>query len=114
AGGGVGGVGGREGGGGGGEPVSGKVGAINRPGRNAYGGHGYLPLYPAWYRRTIAVPAAAKGQTVWLDFEGVYRDAVIFVNGQFIDQHPSGYTGFRLNITSVWGFGAGNTVAVFV
>ena len=80
--------------------AQGHKGDLNRPGRNNYGGHGYLPLYPAWYQRSIVMPASAKDKSVWLDFGGVYRDAVVFVNGKFVDQHASGYTGFRLNITS--------------
>ncbi|MGH9447821.1 MAG: sugar-binding domain-containing protein, partial [Terriglobia bacterium] len=85
-----------------------------RFGRSAYGGHGYLPLYPAWYRRSFSIPASAKGKSVWVNFGGVYRDAVVFVNGRFIEQHPSGYTGFRLNITSAVHIGPDNEIAVFV
>ena len=66
-----------------GAPETGRKGALNRPGRDAYGGHGYLPVYPAWYQRTLSLPASAKGKSVWLDFGGVYRDAVVFVNGKF-------------------------------
>lgn len=94
--------------------LGGKPGVLNRPGRSAYGGHGYLPLYPAWYRRSVFIPARAKGKSIWLNFGGVYRDAVVFVNGQFMEQHPSGYTGFRLNITSAVLFGGKNSVTVFV
>lgn len=86
----------------------------NRAKRNAYGGHGYLPLYPAWYRRKLVIPAADSGKTVWLDFGGVYRDAVVFVNGQFVAQHASGYSSFRLDITSAVRCGEENSIAVFV
>lgn len=96
------------------EPVQGKPGDMNRPGRGAYGGHGYLPVYPAWYRREVTIAPAAKGKRIWLDFGGVYRDAVVFVNGKYIDQHASGYTGFRFDITKAVHFGAKNTIAVFV
>lgn len=82
--------------------------------RSPYGGHGYLPVYPAWYRRTFTIPASAKGKSVWLNFGGVYRDAVVFINNKFIVQHPSGYTGFRLNITSAVHYGEPNTLSVFV
>jgi beta-galactosidase len=82
--------------------------------RNAYGGHGYLPLYPAWYQRKLMIPAADKGKNVWLDFGGVYRDAVVFVNGKFIAQHASGYSSFRLDITSAVRCGEENSIAVFV
>lgn len=97
-----------------GRPTNGHPGALNGPGRNAYAGHGYLPLYPAWYERSMFVPKAAQGRNVWLDFAGVYRDAAVFVNGQFIGQHASGYTGFRFNIASAVRYGEENNVAVFV
>lgn len=85
-----------------------------KPRRNAYGGHGYLPLYPAWYRRIIALPEAARGKALWLDFGGVYRDAIVFVNGKFIGQHAGGYEGFRLDIGSAVNYGQTNEIAVFV
>lgn len=97
-----------------GSAEQGHPGTLNRAGRSAYGGHGYLRLYPAWYRRKLVIPASSKGKSVWLDFGGIYRDAVIFVNGQFIDQHASGYSSFRLNITSAVHYREENTVAVFV
>lgn len=92
----------------------GHPGALNRQGRGAYAGHGYLPVYPAWYQRIVFISATAKGKSVWLDFGGVYRDAIVFVNGKFIDQHASGYTAFRLNITSAVKYGKENRIAVFV
>ena len=95
-------------------PTDGHPGALNRPGRNNYGGHGYLPLYPAWYERELILPQADRDKTVWLDFGGAYRDAAVFVNGKFIAQHASGYTAFRLNITSAVRFGESNQIAVFV
>ena len=76
--------------------------------------HGCLPLYPAWYRRTFTVPASAKGKTIWLNFGGVYRDAVVFINGKLVGQHPGGYTAFRYNIDRFVHYGRPNTLAVFV
>lgn len=96
------------------EKVQGKAGQLNRPGRTNYGGHGYLPVYPAWYERDIPLSEAVRNKSVWLDFGGIYRDAIVFVNGKFIAQHASGYTGFRLNITTDVQFGQRNRVAVFV
>jgi beta-galactosidase len=96
------------------EPPEGKPHALNRPGRNAFAGHGYLPVYPAWYERSLYLGEADRDKDVWLDFGGVYRDAIVFVNGKFVAQHASGYTGFRLNVTSAVKFGAKNIIAVFV
>jgi len=96
-----------------GPPSSPRPASPNSP-RSAYGGHGYLPVYPAWYQRTILVPESAKDKTIWLDFGGIYRDAVVFINGKFVEQHPSGYTAFRLNVTSNMRVGEENTISVFV
>ena len=78
------------------------------------GTHGSLPLYPAWYRRNFSLPVAAQGKTVWLNFGGVYRDAVVFINGRLVGQHPGGYTGFRYDISKCVHYGQSNTLAVFV
>ena len=82
--------------------------------RDEHALHGYLPVYPAWYRRTFSVPATARGKTIWLNFGGVYRDSVVFINGQLVGQHPSGYTGFRYNIGKFLHYHRPNTLAVFV
>jgi beta-galactosidase len=107
-------LGGRECGLPGAEPDQGHPGALNRAGRNNYGGHGYLPVYPAWYERDFNLPESDRVKNVWLDFGGVYRDAIVFINGKFVAQHPGGYTAFRLNITSAVRFGEQNTIAIFV
>ncbi len=80
----------------------------------AVAGHGSLPVYPAWYRREILIPASASGKTVWLNFGGVYRDAIVFINGRYVGQHPSGYTAFRYNISNFVRYGRPNQLAVYV
>jgi beta-galactosidase len=82
--------------------------------RNADAGHGYLPVHPAWYERSFSVPASDQGKMLWLYFEGVYRDAHVYVNGQFVGQHVGGYTGFRFNIAKYVHFHKPNTLAVYV
>ena len=82
--------------------------------QHAWGHHGYLPVYPAWYYRTFRLGVADRHKTVWLNFGGAYRDAIVFVNGRFVAQHPSGYTGFRLNISGFVHTVRPNSVAVRV
>ena len=81
---------------------------------HANAGHGYLPVYPAWYQRNFTVPASDKGKMLWLYFEGVYRDAHVYVNGQLVGKHVGGYTGFRFNIAKFVHFNKPNTLAVYV
>jgi beta-galactosidase len=83
--------------------------------------HGYKPIGPnfqnnsvAWYRRTFDVPAADAGSRLWLEFDGVYRNCDVFVNGWFIGNHKSGYDGFRYDITDVANYGGNNVVSVRV
>jgi beta-galactosidase len=66
---------------------------------------GYLPTGIAWYRKIFEVPAEWDGQRVRLDFDGVMRDAHIWVNGSFIGSHYSGYTGFTLDVTEFLRYG---------
>jgi beta-galactosidase len=77
-------------------------------------GHGYLPFYDAWYRKTFAVPSSLAGKDLWLDFDGVYRNCKVWVNGTYVGGHECGYTGFHFDITSAIKLGAPNNITVFV
>jgi len=64
-----------------------------------------------WYRKHFDVPAGWSGKRLFLEFDGAFQDAEIFVNGQRLAEHKGGYTGFSLDITDVVKTG-GNVVAV--
>ncbi len=77
--------------------------------------HGSLPTMPAWYRKTFTLPNSAKGKAVWIDFDGVYRDSKVYLNGKLLGEHPSGYTGFRYDISQAAHYGgASNVLTVHV
>jgi len=87
----------------------------------ADGAHGFKALgekFPqnsvGWYRRTFTLPAADAGRRLWLEFDGVFRDCTVFVNGWAVGQHESGYGSFRYDITDVANCGGKNVVAVRV
>jgi beta-galactosidase len=75
-------------------------------------GHGFPENSVGWYRRGLDIPAEWKGRRVRLEFDGVYRDSVVWVNGHYIGTEPSGYSGFAYDITDYLSFGGRNTVAV--
>ena len=52
-----------------------------------------------WYRKTFDVPAAWQGRRLFLDFDGAFQDAEIFVNGHRVGAHQGGYTGFEIELT---------------
>ncbi|GGZ29017.1 beta-galactosidase GalA [Asticcacaulis endophyticus] len=68
--------------------------------------HGYKPIgrdFPetsvGWYRKIVPVSTADKGKRLWIEFDGVFRDAVIIFNGFILKRHESGYTSFNVDIT---------------
>lgn len=67
-----------------------------------------------WYRKTFTIPASDKGRRISIDFDGVHRDALVWVNGFYMGRESSGYSGFRYDISDVLNYGGENTVAVRV
>jgi len=76
--------------------------------------HGYLPVGPGWYRKAISIPADDQGRQLWLEFDGVYRDSRMWLNGHFLGRHLSGYTGFRYDISGIAKPGTNNLLVVRV
>ena len=76
--------------------------------------HGYLPVEPAWYRKTISIPAADQGRRLWLEFDGVYRDSQMWLNGHFLGRHVSGYTSFCYDVSDFAMPGTNNLLVVHV
>ena len=60
------------------------------------------------------VSAEDRGKRMFVEFEGVYRDAVVWVNGSFAGHHPYGYTGFALAIDHLVRHGEENEIRVDV
>lgn len=60
---------------------------------------GFLPGGTGWYRKSFTMPESMAGQTVLLNFDGVYSDAYVYVNGEFIGEHHYGYTSFAFDIS---------------
>jgi beta-galactosidase len=67
-----------------------------------------------WYRRPLPITAADKGRRVSLEFDGVFRDCLVFVNGYVVHQNESGYAPFSVDITDYLDFEGRNQLAVRV
>jgi beta-galactosidase len=79
--------------------------------------HGYKPLgrrYPetsvGWYRKEFEIPASNAGRRVNLEFDGAFRDVLLFVNGCFVGRNDNGYAPFRFDITDFLAIGAKNCI----
>lgn len=67
-----------------------------------------------WYRKTFTVPANEKGKKVQIQFDGVYMNADVWLNGEYLGNHPYGYTSFWYDITNKIKFGEKNVLSVQV
>jgi beta-galactosidase len=83
--------------------------------------HGYKPVgrrYPetsvGWYRRAFDIPASDLGRRIWVEFDGEFRDVLVFVNGCFIGRNNNGYAPFRLDMSDFLAYGAKNYIVLRV
>ncbi|MEV0555161.1 glycoside hydrolase family 2 TIM barrel-domain containing protein [Streptomyces sp. NPDC050597] len=72
----------------------------------------YFPGGAYEYRKTFHVPAEDEGKRILVEFEGVYRGAMVYVNGAYVTQRPYGYSQFRADIGPHLRYGATNEIRV--
>lgn len=75
---------------------------------------GYLPGGTGWYRKHFTVGNELKGKEIRLDFDGVYMNSTVYINGEELGTHPYGYTPFSFDLTDHIKFGEENVIAVKV
>lgn len=66
------------------------------PGRND---NGFLNGGIGWYRKTFTLAPRKSAERVRLEFEGVYMNAEVWLNGQSVGRRPYGYSTFEFDIT---------------
>lgn len=77
-------------------------------------GGGALPGGVGWYRKCFVADASYQGKKVYIDFDGVYMNSEVFINGQLLGKRPYGYISFRYDLTPYLKIGESNTIAVRV
>jgi beta-galactosidase len=75
---------------------------------------GYFPAGVGWYQKRFAAPAEWRGKTVLVEFEGVYKNAEVWLDEHFLGRHPYGYTSFHHDLTPALEAGAEHVVRVLV
>jgi beta-galactosidase len=63
--------------------------------------NGFRPRLKGWYRKQLTLDPSITGKKLFLEFEGIYRDAHVYVNGQEVAHQLNGYQGFMIDITAV-------------
>ncbi|MEQ8474273.1 MAG: glycoside hydrolase family 2 TIM barrel-domain containing protein [Marinoscillum sp.] len=78
------------------------------------GAMGYFPGSFGWYRKGFQLPKSDEGKKVVIQFDGVYHQSDVYVNGKHLGFHPYGYTTFEYDLTPYLNYGRENTIAVRV
>ena len=83
--------------------------------------HGFKALGPGfpqnsvgWYRKKFFIAKSDLGKRISIEFEGVFRNSIVWVNGFYCGTEHSGYKSFCYDITDYLNYGANNVVAVRV
>lgn len=76
-------------------------------------GGGALPGGIGWYRNRFTLDAALKGKLFFIEFDGIYRNSEVWINGHYLGKRPYGYSSFQYELTPHLNYGAKpNVIAV--
>ena len=66
------------------------------------------------YTKVFHVPADLAEKVLMLEFEGVYMNAMVYINDNFAGKCPNGYMNFYIPLNDLLHFGADNKIDVYV
>lgn len=77
-------------------------------------GRNYSATTIGWYRRRFSLPKASDGNRFEIRFDGVFRNAEVWLNGHYLGRHEDGYTPFNFDVTDIVNYGGANEITVRV
>lgn len=77
-------------------------------------GNGFFREENYHYTKEFELSAEDAGKCVWLEFEGIYQNAFVYINNSFAGKHPYGYGNFYVDATKYVHAGQKNTIKVVV
>jgi beta-galactosidase len=77
-------------------------------------GNGYLPTGIGFYRKEFEIPEIDKGKKISIEFDGIFRNSTVWVNGHLLGNHKSGYTPSNYDLTDVLRYGNEGKNAILV
>jgi beta-galactosidase len=76
---------------------------------------GALPGGVGWYRNAFSIVPGDSSRSVFVEFDGVYRNSEVWINGHYLGKRPYGYSSFTYELTPYVQYGAArNVIAVRV
>jgi beta-galactosidase len=67
--------------------------------------NGYLPVGIGFYRKEFGIPETDKGKKISIEFDGIFRNSTVWVNGNLMGNHLSGYTPSNYDLTDYLRYG---------
>lgn len=77
-------------------------------------GGGALPGGIGWYRKTFEISEADREKSIFIDFDGIYMNSSVWINGHFLGTRPNGYLSIRYDLTPYLEYNLPNTITVKV
>jgi beta-galactosidase len=78
-------------------------------------GNGYAPGGIGWYRKHFRLDTGFRSRIAAIEFDGIYSNAEVWINGHFVGGRPYGYSSFECILEPHLKFGGeDNVVAVRV
>ena len=77
------------------------------------GSVGYFPMGTGWYRKTFSIKGYSKNKLYSIEFDGVYMNSTVWINGHELGTWPYGYSSFSYDLTPYLK-ASGNVIAVRV
>lgn len=77
-------------------------------------GGGALPGGIGWYRKSFTLSPEQQGKNIFIDFDGVYMNSTVFINGHELGTRPYGYATFSYELTPWLNTDGENVIAVRV
>lgn len=95
-------------------PHDASIGMDRNPDERCGSGNGFFREECCFYTKNFSLNPSDDGKNVWIEFEGIYQNAFIYVNGSYAGKCPYGYSNFYLDITRLVNFYTSNSVKVIV
>lgn len=73
---------------------------------------GFLPCGIGWYRKTFRLGPECEGKKVYIEFDGIYMNSDVWINGHHLGKRPYGYIGFQYDLTPYLNTDKDNVLAV--
>lgn len=83
--------------------------------KNTGGATAFLPGGIGWYRKSFSMPEDATNKITRIEFDGVYTNSEVWINGHYLGKRPFGYAPFVYDLSDYLNYGdKENVIAVKV